>query len=221
VADAPPEVEVRDLLPDEVDAAAATLGRAMRDNPINVAVYGGDPARREARLRRLFRTLFRTTSAQTPLVAVEGDTLVGVAGIAPPGTCQPTLTAQLRFAPGTLALGPAAARRFLRWLGAWAQRDLDERHSHFGPFGVEPTRQAHGIGTRVLHEYCRRIDAEATTGYLETDKDVNVRLYERHGFEVVDEGPVLGVHCWYLRRPSRRDGRAFPRAARPGRGSWR
>jgi len=36
---------------------------------------------------------------------------------------------------------------------------------------------------------------------LETDKAVNVTLYQRHGFVVTAEEDVLGVHCWYLRRP--------------------
>ena len=40
-------------------------------------------------------------------------------------------------------------------------------------------------------------------GYLETDKAINVTLYERHGFVVTADEDVLGVHCWYMRRPPR------------------
>jgi ribosomal protein S18 acetylase RimI-like enzyme len=174
----------------------------MADNPINVAVYGDDRARREARLRRLFVTLFRVMTALSPLVALDDGRVVAVAGIAAPGTCQPGARQQLRFLPGTLALGPPTARRLLRWLNGWAAQDLDEAHSHFGPFGVEPSLQGRGIGSQVLHEYCRRLDEVGLLGYLETDKEVNVGLYQRFGFEVVAENTVLGVPCWYQRRPA-------------------
>ncbi len=39
-------------------------------------------------------------------------------------------------------------------------------------------------------------------GNLETDKAVNVGWYQRFGFEVTDENTVLGVPCWYQRRPA-------------------
>ena len=56
----PPAVDVRALVPSDVDATADLLARAMQDNPINVAVYGDDEARRERATRRLFTTLLRT-----------------------------------------------------------------------------------------------------------------------------------------------------------------
>ena len=49
----------------------------------------------------------------------------------------------------------------------------------------------------------QRLDEAGDLGYLETDKAENVRLYERHGFEVVDEAPVLGVPNWFMRREPR------------------
>jgi hypothetical protein len=41
-----PVIEMRDLGPGEETAFAAALARGMRDNPINVAVFGEDPDRR-------------------------------------------------------------------------------------------------------------------------------------------------------------------------------
>jgi GNAT superfamily N-acetyltransferase len=196
------DVTVRDLAPEEHGAAAALLSRAMSDNPINVAVYGDDRPRRERRVHRLFETLFRVVTAQTPLTALDGGRIVAVAGIAPPGACQPGPRERLKFLPGIVALGPPTATRVLRWLNAWAAEDPATEHSHFGPFGVEPALQGRGIGTQVLHEYCRGLDEVGLVGYLETDKEVNVRLYQRFGFEVVGESTVLGVRCWYQRRPA-------------------
>jgi ribosomal protein S18 acetylase RimI-like enzyme len=197
-----PVVEVRDLEPDEQPAFAAALARGMRDNPINVAVFGEDPDRRRRRLERVFSTLFRVMTDQVPLVAIDDGIVLGGTGAALPGTCQPTTAQRLRFLPATLALGPATAGRMVRWLGAWGAKDLSEPHVHLGPLAVDAHLQGRGIGTQILQQHCRRLDEHQLVGYLETDKEVNVRLYQRHGYEVIGEEPVLGVRCWYMRRPA-------------------
>jgi ribosomal protein S18 acetylase RimI-like enzyme len=62
-----------------------------------------------------------------------------------------------------------------------------------------------GIGSKLLRVFCARMDAAGEDAYLETDKAINVRLYERFGFEVVTEGEVLGIPNWFmLRRAGRR-----------------
>jgi GNAT superfamily N-acetyltransferase len=203
VGDNRPVVDARALVPSDVDAAADLLARSMQDNPINVAVYGDDPVRRQRATRRLFGTLLRTMTSQTPVVALDGDALVGVAGIAPPGTCQPSGSQRLRFVPGVVAAGPRTAARMGKWLNAWAARDPHEPHSHFGPFAVGRRLQGRGVGTQILQWYCRQVDETGLVAYLETDKAINVTLYERHGFVVTAEEDVLGVHCWYMRRPPR------------------
>lgn len=38
--------------------------------------------------------------------------------------------------------------------------------------------------------------------YLETDKAVNVTLYERFSFVVIGQEEVLGVPNWFMRRPA-------------------
>ena len=52
-----------------------------------------------------------------------------------------------------------------------------------------------------MREHCR-LDGAGEVGYLETDKPDNVRFYERFGYEVVGEQPVLGVPNWFMRRPA-------------------
>jgi len=54
-----------------------------------------------------------------------------------------------------------------------------------------------------MAEYTRRVDDASVVGYLETDKAANVSFYERHGFVVVGEEPVMGVPNWYMRREAR------------------
>ena len=77
------------------------------------------------------------------------------------------------------------------------------RHLHLGPLAVDRHLQGKGIGTQILLEHTRRLDEANAIGYLETDKNINVRLYQRFGYEVIGEADVIGVHCWFMRRPPR------------------
>ena len=188
------------LSADRVGDAIGVLGRGMRDNPINIAAFGPDPQRRERCLERMFAGLFGAMSSQQPLCALDGEALVGVTGVAPPGSCQPTFGERARIAPSILAAGPRSAMRVLRWTAAWAQRDPTEPHVHLGPLAVEPRLQGQGIGSRILAEHCSRLDEERQIGYLETDKAENVVLYERFGYRVHGEAEIIGVHNWFLLR---------------------
>jgi GNAT superfamily N-acetyltransferase len=180
--------------------AVGVLSRGMRDNPNNVAAFGRDPARRQRCLERIFGALFRVMRGQQPLCAREGETVIGVGGVAPSDRCQPDGAERLRLAPAILASGPASSLRVLRWTGAWGARDPDEPHLHLGPLAVEPHLRGRGIGSQILGEHCRHLDEHALGGYLETDKRENVRLYERFGYRVVAETSVIGVPNWFMWR---------------------
>ena len=54
-----------------------------------------------------------------------------------------------------------------------------------------------------MQVFCARMDAAREDAYLETDKQINVRFYQRFGFEVVGEEDVLGVPNWFMRRTRR------------------
>ena len=192
--------EIRDLRPDEVPNAVAVLARGMRDNPIHVAAFGDDPDRRRRYLERLFTALFDVMTAQTPICAVDAGEIVGATGIAPPGGCRPSRGQRLRLTPTMLLFGPRTSARVGRWFGAWAGRDPDEPHSHLGPLAVDAHLQGRGIGSEIMREYARRLDAAGELAYLETDRPENVPFYERYGFEVVGEEGVLGVPNWFMRR---------------------
>jgi ribosomal protein S18 acetylase RimI-like enzyme len=100
-------------------------------------------------------------------------------------------------------VGPRTAARIGKWVSDWRRRDPDEPHVHLGPLAVDRELQGQGIGSVMLAEHCRRLDADGALGYLETDKAENVRFYSKQGYEVVDEAPVIGVRCWFMRREPR------------------
>jgi ribosomal protein S18 acetylase RimI-like enzyme len=195
-------IEIRDLRPGETEEAVGVLSRGMRDNPMHVAAYGDDPARRERSHARLMRALFRFFPTQQPICAVRDGTMLGVTGVAPVGTCQASPAQRLKLLPTVLALGPGTASRVGRWISRWSKRDLGEPHVHLGPVAVDAHLQRQGIGSLMMREHIRRLDAAGEVGYLETDRAENVDFYRRFGFEVIGEESVIGVQTWYMRRAS-------------------
>lgn len=194
-------VRVTVLEPADLGEAARVAARGMRDNPLHRAAVGDDPERRVEVMRRSFVKVLGLPG-RSVLGAWDGGQLVGVAARSAPEACQPTVGQQLSLLP-TLLRAPVASARIGRWMGAWARHDPATPHVHLGPVGVDLDRQRQGIGSRLLDAHVADLDAEGATGYLETDKDVNVPFYERAGYEVVEEADVIGVHCWFMTRAAR------------------
>ena len=177
----------------------------MRDNPLHIAALGTDIEHRSSRLIGMFTVaLPLVLSKGAMLGAFDGDTLVGVAGMIAPGHCQPTLSEKLTVTPRIVpAVGLGTITRVLRWVATWAEHDLRQPHWHLGPVAVDAHLQGTGIGTRLMEEYCARLDAAHIAGYLETDKASNVTFYERFGFETMASAPVLDTPNWFMKRPAR------------------
>ena len=200
-------LEIGALDASEVGEALGVISRGMRDNPIHIAAFGDVPELRVHRLHRLFAGAFAALPMARHMLAARDDdgTILGVCGMFQPGDCQLAPEQQQVIAPYVLGNGPDAAERTMQWLGTWAQQDPDERHWHLGPVAVDAHLQGMGIGSKLLRVFSARMDAAGEDAYLETDKPINVRLYERFGFEVVAEREVLGVPNWFmLRRAGRR-----------------
>ena len=198
-------VRIGNLDATEMKAAVEVIVRGMRDNPVNVAALGEDATLREkgcavcsARWRQ-----WRRWAATATCWPREGLTArYWGCGMVPPGRCQPGLGRQLRLAPTILALGPRSAGRTMKWLRTWSKPDPDERHWHLAPVAVDAHLQGRGVGSKLMRDFCARMDAAGEIAYLETDKEINVRFYEKFGFEVVAEVDVLGAPNWFMtRRP--------------------
>jgi ribosomal protein S18 acetylase RimI-like enzyme len=199
-----PEVTVRELRPDDLAEAIAVVARGMRDNPLHVSALGYDSRTREQRLNRMFALALPMIFKKGVLLGACADhKLVGVAGMVPPGRCQPTFFENVTLLPRMIpAVGFSGFARAGRWLATWGKHDLPEPHWHLGPVAVDAHLQGQGIGTALMVEYCERLDHLAAVGYLETDKAKNVAFYEKFGFETVSEAPVLETPNWFMRRPA-------------------
>ncbi len=191
--------EVRDA---EMGFAAGVIARGMRDNPVYRAAFGTDRLKRERTLERLYGGSLPIMQ-RTPICARRAGVIVGVLGLTPPGTCRPTPRQAVRLVPAVLHAGPTEAVRTFRLLLEWERHHPREPYWHLGPGAVEPELQGRGIGGRMMEWFVEHVGGDAA--YLETDKPENVRLFERFGFEVVEEAVVLGVPNWFMWRKACRD----------------
>jgi GNAT superfamily N-acetyltransferase len=175
---------------------------------MHCTVFGADADHRRVRLHHLFAALL-PLMRRRPLLALEAERLVGVLGQFPPGTCRPPVRQQVRFALALHSVNVRELWRLWHWLGASEARDLAEPHWHLGPVAVDPGRRGEGIGTQMLRAFCARMDELGEVAFLETDKLDSVRFYARCGFEVREQGEVLGTPNWWMRRPARKPGPGF------------
>jgi ribosomal protein S18 acetylase RimI-like enzyme len=193
-------VEVGDTRPEEIAAAIDVAARALSANPMARVVIGRDDDARYRHTRRFFARMYDVARHQRPLVARLDGRVVASTNDLVGGACRFGLREGVRTLPDLLRTPPAVTARSLRWLAAWERHDPEGPHAHFGPFAVLPELQGRGIGSLVLREYTRRLDAAGEHSYLEADKPENVALYSRFGYEVIAEAEVLGVRNWFMWR---------------------
>jgi GNAT superfamily N-acetyltransferase len=201
-------LEIGALDGSEIEDVLDVLARGLRDNPLHVAAFGKYPERRRQRLRTLMSAAFAFKDISHTLVARRADgVIVGVCCMLPPDDSLPNLGQRLWLLPALMPTGPGVAGRAMRRTGTREGHDIEERHWHLGPVVVDAHLQGMGVGSRLMQVFCARMDAARQGAYLETDKSINVRFYERFGFEVVGEQEVLGVtNHFMLRRPEGRHG---------------
>jgi ribosomal protein S18 acetylase RimI-like enzyme len=183
----------------QIAQAAGVAARALRDDPDWRAV-SDDPLWRLAMLYGMF-----TDSLAGAKVAGvrRGGCVLGVASAVGPGHC---LGARLPPEARTLeapSTDASDADRLLYVRSILAAHDLDEPHWHVGPVGVEPGFQSMGMGRAAMGLLCEDFDEHGEVSWLKTAKPENVRFYNGHGFEVVDELPMLTAHLWFMRREPR------------------
>ncbi|MBI3838431.1 MAG: GNAT family N-acetyltransferase [Planctomycetia bacterium] len=84
--------------------------------------------------------------------------------------------------------------------------DAPGPHWYLAAIGVEPEHRGQGIGGALMQPILARADAQGLPCYLETHREANVRLYEKHGFKVTRKCDVPGhpIPVWaMLREPQR------------------
>lgn len=195
----------------EIHELALVLARAFANDPFWAFLAGDAPERRQ-RMQDAWDAQLRHAAAGLRETYTTDDH-AGAAVWYPPGHTGPSVVASLRLLP---AMARLVGWRRLRAVAA-TLRVLEERRSEHAPqphfylaaLGVEPQRQGEGIGTALLRPVLGRCDREHVAAYLETATARNVLLYERLGFDVVEELvlPNTDVHGWLMLRQPARDAR--------------
>jgi ribosomal protein S18 acetylase RimI-like enzyme len=181
---------------DQIAQAVGVAARALRDDPDWMAV-SDDPL---IRLEMLYSMFAGSLEGARVAGVRRGECILGVASAVEPGHC---VGARLPPEVRTLespSKDASDADRLMHLRSILAAHDLDEPHWHVGPVGVEPGFQSMGMGRAAMKLLCEEFDEHGRISWLKTVKPENVRFYIGHGFEVVEESPMLSAHLWFMRR---------------------
>ena len=198
--------QVRPARHDEIDACSIVLARAFQDDPGTV-LYEPNDERRATLMPRFFRTFVAAALDEDGDLVVAGDPVTGVAIWSGPERHGPSPDAMGANGFGDVleASGPMASQRLLAMVGeleAQHQRLTDGAHLRLEFLGVDPFRQASGVGSALIDHGHRRADALGIPCYLDTFTQENVRWYRRRGYEMAGEFTVGdGVPVYGLIRP--------------------
>lgn len=131
------------------------------------------------------------------------DDVVAIAGWVPPGRpeVEPEGVVPLEHPEWRLA-------RFAALREAMGAHTPAEPHWYLNMLATHPDWQRQGLGGALMGTVFEIADDEGLPCYLETETEVNVAYYQRHGFEVRSEWDLrtddsVGPHMWGMLRPSR------------------
>jgi ribosomal protein S18 acetylase RimI-like enzyme len=197
----PDASDIRKMTRGEAEPVARTLARAFYDDP-HFCWIVRDDAKRMRRLERGFQMFVERIWLPHDESYVH-ERLIGAALWMPPGTWHLGPFTQLRLTPAVIGILRADAARLLRALTWMEKRHPHERHYYLPAIGVAPAWQGRGYGAALLRPMLERCDADGVPAYLEASTQRNRALYERHGFEVVEEGRYAGdgPPLWRMWRP--------------------
>ena len=176
---------VRKVRADELRSVAAALSRAFVDDPPTCWTFQ-DAERRTILVERIFHFFLRKLWFRHG-ECLTTDNHSGVAIWLPPGGSEVRPVQQILLLPG---MAMRVGRSLGRLLQAMEAADLNHPKEplFYLPFvGVVPEYQGKGIGKTLLTPVLEKCDRDQIPAYLEASAPGNLRLYERHGFEVTEE----------------------------------
>jgi predicted N-acetyltransferase YhbS len=194
------QVSIETLRRDDVQEAAKMVARAMAPTPFPMAI-----CQRLEKSERFMEAIVKIMFGRFPgqvLVAKKDNQIVGAMRMVEWPQCQMSSSQRWILLPTLFRIFGFGIIRPIKGKAIWAKHDPKEPHWHLDPLAVIPEMQGQGIGSQLLKRLCALVDEPRTPAYLETDRPENVRLYEHFGFSVISEAPALGVHCYFMWRPS-------------------
>jgi ribosomal protein S18 acetylase RimI-like enzyme len=185
-------VEIHRAGPDQAPIVAATLADAFIDDPVMTWLLPQTVCTRSGRLRRFYAAELKAYARRSKPVYLAADGR-GAAMWSPPKTHAPTTGDSLRETLPMIAIfrgGIIRASQVGTQLGGLHPKTPP--HWYLYMLGTRTDSQSQGIGTAMLRLGLDAVDADHAPAYLESSNRRNVSLYERHGFEVMQEIRLAG-----------------------------
>ena len=195
-------MSITPLVDSQLQPMVDVLARAFCSNPlIRAVIRSDDPDRCFRSNHHSMRTLLPMARlhGQVLVAALDGEVVGGLVG-SPPGRSPlppPPLMDRLRFLKRQ---GWSVARRWGVVFEALDALHPVEPHWYLGVLGVEGFARSRGVGAALLSRWLAGVDRDGMPAYLETDREENVRFYERAGFSLEGETSILGVRVWLMKR---------------------
>jgi GNAT superfamily N-acetyltransferase len=181
---------IRLARPGEADVLGAVLADALADDPVFRWLFPGR-RRRDQRLLAFFTTMSASyLQAGKPAYLADEDAGAALWSAPATGGNLPFDGGQLRVLFGSF--GAVHVVRAVRTQMHLSKLHPTEPHWYLGFLGVRRSRQGQGIGGALLDEVLAGAGAANAPAYLESSNKRNLSLYERTGFELVEEVRLLG-----------------------------
>ena len=193
---------ISELNEKEVVEVASLLANSMSTNPNHLAIFKSTRPSVIEKQRRMFEMVLKNQNNKS-FTAKINNQVVGTMTYTTSEHCQLQPLDIVKSMPVFINMFGIHILPVLKWRMNWSKHDYKCKHNHFGPIAVSPDYQGNGVGKSLLKHYCNYLDITRQTGYLETDKEINVGLYERFGFKIIETDKVLGVKNWFMvRKPT-------------------
>ena len=180
---------------------ADMLAEAFKNNPNSKAVWTDSSSEKAlSAFAKIVRIAKLDRKFSHVYVAKFNGKAVGAINFSHWPNCQPAPLEKIVMLPRLISTFGSALPKAVKIMTTWGKHDPQKAHCHIGPLGVLSQFHGNGIGSQLL-KHCLNIADEAKIPcYLETDALINVSLYERHGFKVINEVPIHGYKTWLMWR---------------------
>ncbi len=195
------EIQINRLQPEDYKEASRLLAEALYPTPNFAAIFRNTPLQRAIKgLSTATRISILERKHNLGLAARLEGRLAGVFIMIPSPYCRLSFSEEFKLMPGLVWAYGKAMPRIAKLSLLRNKKDPTSPHWHCGPLGVLPQYQGQGIGTMLIREALKIVDQTGMDAYAETASSDNVRLYERFGFEVMEQMTILGNTNWLMMR---------------------
>lgn len=178
--------EIRRAARKDAATVGRIIGQAFADDPVSLWVMR-KPSLITRFMTRLAKGIYVPHGMAEYLTDERGATMW-----LPPGQkndLSPGQTAMLAL-DSVLYGEPGAIGRGLDFSKHMAAVKPKEPHFYLFTIGVVPGAQGKGLGGALLRAGLEQVDRASMPAYLESSKEQNIPLYQRHGFEILDVPPL-------------------------------